>query len=62
MVVDEGRDGVLQGGDGDVVGATPPPTPPPPKLTLPRWLLKALGPISAASHKAAMVLWSAQAL
>ena len=38
------------------------PPPAAPKLTLPQWLLKALGPSSAAARKAAMVPWSAQAL
>ena len=40
----------------------PTPPSPPPKLTLPQWLLKALGPTFAAAHKAALVPWSAQAL
>ena len=59
MVVDKGGDGVLEGGRG--TWWRPPPPPPPLKLTLPHWLRKALGPTSAA-RKAALVLWSAQAL
>ena len=62
VVVDEGGDGVVEEGGGDVVEPPPPPQPPPPKLTLPQWLLKALGPTSAAARKAPMVPWSAQAL
>ena len=48
------------GGGGGHGGGQLPPTPP--KLTLPQWLLKALGPTSAAARKAALVPWSAQAL
>ena len=34
------------------------PTPPQPQTNPPQWLLKALGPTSAAACKAAMVPWS----
>ena len=48
-VVDEaGRDEVVQEGQGDLVEANPPPQ----KKTMPRWLLKALGPSSAALEAA----------
>ena len=60
MVVDEGRDGVLEGGEGDVAETNPPH--PPPQLTLPQWLLKALGPSFAAARKATLVPWLAHAL
>ena len=40
----------------------PTPPNPPNKLTLPHWLLKTLGPTSAAACKAILVPWSAQAL
>ena len=36
--------------------------PPPPQISLPQWLLEALGPTSAAARKAAMVTWSAHSL
>ena len=47
---------MLEGGEGGVMEANPPPP-----LTLPQWLLKALGPTSAAAHKAALVPWLAEA-
>ena len=40
----------------------PTPPNPPSKLTLPKWLLKALGPTSAAARKATLVPWPEQAL
>ena len=60
MVMEKGGDGVMEEGEGDVVEANHPQ--PPNKLTLPQWLLKALGPISAAPRKAPLVAWSPRAL
>ena len=46
-----------------MVGANPHPPPKTPnKLTLPQWLLKALGPTSVAARNAAVVPWWAEAL
>ena len=61
VVVEEGGVGGRSRGRGTWWRPTPPKTPPS-KLILPHWLLKALGPTSAAAHKAALVPWSAQAL
>ena len=48
-------------GGGRGVGAGQSPPNPPQKITLPQWLLKALGPGSAAARKAEVIPWSAQA-
>ena len=57
-----GRARVVEEGEGDVMEANPPPPDRSSQTTLPKWLLKVLGPTSAAAHKAAMVPWSAHAL
>ena len=48
---------MVEEGEGDVVEANPHK-----KITLPQWLLKALGPYSVAARKAALIPWSVQAL
>ena len=56
MVVDEGN---IDGEEGEGVEVVDPPQHPPP---LPQWLLKALGPQSAAPRKACAIPWSARVL